>query len=212
MPYEKKDVAKPRCGCLTKKLTPCKNRAGMRTDHEGVGACWKHGGNGGAPVGNKNAVTTGEYETIYLSALDEAEAALFEKVPTRPIDQVEMDLKLICVRIHRMLIRQQRAMDAMDDDGLLLVGKSTEEGFNKTRVATTSKEYAPALATWMHIEDAISRVQAVKARYISELRGILKDTPADSGGLEAICAAIDRSAAKIAARREASEAKTQASP
>ena len=199
-PYTKKES--PKCGALTKKATPCQNRAGMRTDHEGEGACYKHGGNGGAPEGNKNAVTTGEYETIYVSALGPEEAALYEAVPARPLEQVTMDLKLICVRIHRMLIRQRAAMEKMDDDGMLLVSKTTEGGFNKTRIQTESKEYAPAIQTWMAIEDAMSRVQAVKARYISELRGVLNENPPDSGGLDAIVSVIESSAAQIAESRE----------
>ncbi|BDI28000.1 hypothetical protein CCAX7_000510 [Capsulimonas corticalis] len=45
-------MAHPKCGrpCKTKNGAPCENAAGQRTDHVGVGACWKHGGNGGRPV------------------------------------------------------------------------------------------------------------------------------------------------------------------
>lgn len=32
------------CGATTKAGTPCKQRAGARTSHLGVGRCWKHGG------------------------------------------------------------------------------------------------------------------------------------------------------------------------
>jgi hypothetical protein len=45
-------AAHPKCGrpCKTKNGAPCENAAGQRTNHVGVGACWKHGGNGGRPV------------------------------------------------------------------------------------------------------------------------------------------------------------------
>ncbi|EPY08215.1 phage-like terminase small subunit yqas [Paenibacillus alvei TS-15] len=44
------------------------------------------GGNGG-PYGNKKAVTTGEYETIWMDALDEDELVLIDQVDTDPIQQ-----------------------------------------------------------------------------------------------------------------------------
>lgn len=46
--------AGPRCERITKKGTPCKNPAGMRTDHLGYGRCANHGGN--APGQRTNAI------------------------------------------------------------------------------------------------------------------------------------------------------------
>lgn len=42
---KKEPIAKPKCGSPKKKNRGlCVNRAGMRTDHEGVGKCYLHGG------------------------------------------------------------------------------------------------------------------------------------------------------------------------
>jgi hypothetical protein len=39
-----------RCGANLKKGGTCQNRAGQRTDHEGSGKCWLHGGRGGRRI------------------------------------------------------------------------------------------------------------------------------------------------------------------
>lgn len=199
----------PFCKGTTRKGQPCGKPPGWGTSHNGTGNCRYHGGaSPGAPIGNKNAVTTGEYETIYVSALSESEQDLYERVETKPLPQIEMELKLVCVRIHRMLIRVRRLeeAEALSEDGMELVSASYEAGWDKGKKQNTTKNYESFASSIVHLEEAINRTQSVKVRYIDQLRGAMKENPGQSGGLEAIVAALDRSAAKIAARKEASEA------
>jgi len=196
----------PFCDGTTSKGKPCQHPKGYKTSHPGRGRCAYHGGKKGAPPGNKNAVATGEYETIYASALSEGEAHLYGVVEaTRPLPQIEMDLKLACVRIHRMQLRIRglQEKEATSDDGMELVSATYEAGFDKGKTSNTKREYGSILTSIMRIEEAVSRTQLVKARYIDQLRGALKENPGKSGGLEAIVGVIDRSAAKIAAAKEA---------
>jgi len=59
-----------------KKRCKAHNRAGEQCRNfvrNGQKVCRFHGGGGGAPKGNKNALTTGEYENIFYEFLDEEE-------------------------------------------------------------------------------------------------------------------------------------------
>lgn len=196
-----------RCGCLTKKGTECANKKGFKTNHVGTGRCYRHGGNSpGGPPGNKKALVTGEYETLHRSALLEDEKALYdsqEKIQTR--QETEQEIRLASIREHRILLRIKKATLAEDDtlDGMAPTSHTRHEGWNGTgKMALSVVEYAPVADHIMRLEDALSRVQTLKARYIDLLRGILKENPADSGGLDAIVDVIDRSAIAIARAKE----------
>jgi uncharacterized protein YjcR len=197
----------PKCGANTKSGKPCKNPAGLRTHHSGEGKCYKHGGaSQGAPQGNKNAVVTGEYETLHYSALTPEEQALYDGVTVSPREQTEGSIRLLSVREHRILIRIRRAQEAEElAEGFELSKLTTHQGWNvKGKVDFTVAERTSLLDTIMRLEDALTRVQAMKAKAVEALRAILKENPESSGGLDAIVAAIDRSAANIAAQKEAS--------
>ena len=100
------------CGAKTRAGTPC-----QRSPREN-GRCNLHGGKStGAPVGNQNAVKTGEYQSIFLDALTDEERAIFEKVDTDKQKSLDEQMRLSAVRIHRML----RRMDGKDDVGKMLM-------------------------------------------------------------------------------------------
>jgi uncharacterized protein YjcR len=50
-------------------------------------------------------VTTGEYETIWMDALEEDEQDLIDQVDTDPIQQADEAIKLLSIRERRMLQR-----------------------------------------------------------------------------------------------------------
>ncbi len=186
----------PQCGGKTRAGTPCKLKAGTRTGHPGTGKCFLHGGRStGAPGGNTNAVVTGAYQRLTYSALSEEEQSMWTGVPTDPRTQSEHDLRLVCIRIHRMLLKIQTYEDAgQENEGFLVSSISTEKGFSKTKVDLTTTEYTSAQDAILRLEEAITRTSVLKVRIIEQLRNILKDNPPESGGLDAIVEAIDRSA------------------
>ena len=198
------DAKLNQCGGTTKAGTPCKNGRGWKTNHPGVGKCKFHGGNvPGAKVGNKYALKTGEYETITYSALSPEEKAMWESVSVDARTQCEDDLKLVCIRIHRMLILIRRYQEAAEQsEGMLISGVTHEEGFSKNKVDLTTVEYSAADDSIFKLEEAITRTSVLKVRIIEQLRNILKENPPESGGLDAIVDAIDRSAAMLANRQQ----------
>ena len=84
------------CGAKTRKGTPCKRQA-LRN-----GKCGSHGGKSTGPKdkerksremkGNKNALKTGEYETISFDALSEEEQGLIKQVSEDPKELIKSNI------------------------------------------------------------------------------------------------------------------------
>lgn len=199
-----------KCGRTTRQTgLPCKRHAGQGTNHVGEGACSLHGAGskktpGGGQPHNKNAVTTGEFESLHTSAMSPEEAALYTGVDITARLQYEQGIRLASVREHRILIRIRRAEEhEQTNEGRDLASTTTHNGWNvKGKVDFTVSEHTPTLTRVMALEDALTRVQQLKKSYIVELSRELARNPGDSGGLQAIVDAIDSSARKIAARKE----------
>ena len=108
---------KKKCGAKTRAGTPCQQPAGWGTSHAGTGRCKLHGGASTGPKPeslkkNKNAVSTGEYETIWMDTLTDEEKKLLPKVKHEVIDLIDDDIKLIEIRIRRMMQRINNSGDA----------------------------------------------------------------------------------------------------
>lgn len=72
------------------------------------------GGSGG-PLRNKKDVTTGEFETIWMDALEEDEQDLVDQVDTDPIQQADEAIKLLTIRERRMLQRIGKLMNGLTE-------------------------------------------------------------------------------------------------
>ena len=104
-----------------------------------------HGGKStGAPIGNTNAVKTGEYESVYLTALNDDERAIFEKVDTDKKLLLEEQIRLSTVRIHRMLKRMDKKSDIekgyMDDAITRVVARHLQMVDQKHRMEVDTPE------------------------------------------------------------------------
>ncbi len=196
------------CEGLTRAGTPCKNVAGKRTTHSGTGRCYLHGGKSrGAPKGNKYAVTTGEHETLHLSALPPAQQALYSSLDTSPKSQHENEVRLLSVREHRILLRITAAELSETDaqDGMETASLTTHKGWNvKGKVDFAVEERRPILEKIMRLEDALTRVQSLKSTAIERLRSALKEEGGGEDRLGNLVKAINRSA-EIEALEEETE-------
>lgn len=154
---------------------------------------------GGGRSNNKNAVTTGEYETIHLSALPPEQQALYKSVDITPMQQAENNLRLISVREHRILLRINQAEAAGNELGMLLTSRKHEIGWGgKGKVDLITTETAPVLTTVMALEDALTRIQVLKARAIEQLSRERDKTPPQNDGLKSLVNVIDESGKAIA--------------
>ncbi|AVK96713.1 terminase [Lysinibacillus sphaericus] len=91
----------------TKKGAPRGNKNALRnTGGAPLGNKNAKGNKGGsAPLGNKNAVTTGEYESLMWDYLDEEERELYGTIETDPLLQIDRNVRELTIRQRRMMKR-----------------------------------------------------------------------------------------------------------
>lgn len=150
------------------------------------------GGNGG-PFGNKKAVTTGEYETIWMDALDEDELVLIYQVDTDPIQQADESILLLTIRERRMLKRIGLLMDGLTEKQRRVLselktikdvmtvhdektGLTKSVPISRTEMVETEIEETEfrAIDDIIKLEEALTRVQGQKIKAI-ELKNRLID-------------------------------------
>jgi uncharacterized protein YjcR len=157
------------------------------------------GNSGGAPLKNKNAVFTGEYQTIWLDMMDETEQALIGAINTDPIAQLDEDIRLLTLRERRMLkhlndLKEQKALvETKDVYGMQSVPVVTEIYDEKSGTVRTAKikETKKVLVEQtettkllidkiLRVEEALTRVQMAKTRAIESKHRILLTIQSDS--------------------------------
>lgn len=120
----------------------------------------------GAPEGNKNAVTTGEFETLLFDCLDEEEKDLVAAVPVDKEKLLIQEIQLLTVRERRMLKR----IDSLRELEFTTVKrkKGIEKG-KETNLDEDLDEDHAVLGQIQSIEEALTRVQARKQAAIDSL-------------------------------------------
>ncbi|TMV49374.1 terminase [Paenibacillus mesophilus] len=180
-------------------------------------ALGNRGGDGGPP-GNKKAVTTGEYETIWLDTLEEDERQLVQKVDTDPTKQADDEITLLTIRERRMMQRIQKLTNGLTEKQRRVLQErrtvkdvmsvhDEKSGQTKTVaiprdelviVEIEETEFRP-IEDILKLEEALTRVQDKKLKAI-ELKQRLKDSGGGGGNeAQSWVAAMD----EVVARRKA---------
>ena len=126
------------------------------------------GNDGGAPKENKNAVKTGEFETLFFDALEEDEKKLISMVQLDKEQLLLQEIQLLTVRERRMLKRIEDIKQAAADQTERNAPGMTAVKF-KSSTEEDSTEYTGALGQIQAVEDALTRVQARKQKAIDSL-------------------------------------------
>lgn len=130
---------------------------------------------GRAPLKNKNAVITGEYESIYKDVLDDEEIELFNEYSVKnKVKELENELKLLIIRERRML---KRIADLNSTGKDLTINSITRNKSSTTEyggnVSESSSTYAEStIEKVQRIEEALTRIQEAKRRCIDSLHKI----------------------------------------
>lgn len=144
------------------KLTRTKSKAQMGNKN----ALGNKGGTG-AETGNKNAVTTGEYENIYKDVLDEDELDLYENYQVDDVEQLLMEeYKILTIREKRMLKRIKK-LNEQKDMTIDFIRKK-----NSKSETETITEAEPTINLIQRIEEGLTRVQEAKRKCIESLNKI----------------------------------------
>lgn len=128
-------------------------------------------GGPGGPGGNKNAVVTGEYETISWDALDDTEKSLFSVVDTDELASIDRTIRMMEIRERRMLLRIKSLQEGPElVVSLDIKSHQSNAQYGDSEGRTTNQE--SAVDRIQRIEEALTRLQEKKGKYI-ELRSKL---------------------------------------
>lgn len=127
---------------------------------------------GKAPKKNKNAVTTGEFETIYKDVLDDDEVELYGKYKVEDEKETLIEqIKILTIRENRMLKRIKELKDSGKD---LTIQNITRSKSSTTEYGGFASESSNTLAEStvdkiQRIEEALTRVQDSKRKCLEAL-------------------------------------------
>lgn len=178
-----------------RKRNVAKRKGGQPGNKNALGA--------GTPEKNKNAVTTGEFETLLFDCLDPEEQRLVQVVPEDKQKLLMQEIQLLTVRERRMLKRIELLRNAADEENKLAAGETGmtavghKKGLEKDK-ETDLFEYRGKLGQIQNIEDALTRVQARKQAAIDALHryGV------DDARLELETMKVDLAALKLGAQEQ----------
>jgi uncharacterized protein YjcR len=151
------------CGAKTRSGNPCKNRAMPN------GRCRMHGGKAtGAPTKNKNAVTHGEHEAIWVDTLEVDERVFFDAMSTVDVlKHLDDEIRLMTIRERRMM---QRIADLKQHEFTVVSYKTGTEKGDETDI----QESEGTLGQIQAIEEALTRVQDKKSKML-EMKHKIQD-------------------------------------
>lgn len=155
-------------------------------------ALGNRGGHGGPP-GNKKAVRTGEFESIWFDTLDEDEKELLGEIDTDPVRQADESITLLTIRERRMLQRIRRLTEGLTESQRRVLqqlrtkkeaipvhdertGQTKTVVNSRDELVTTEVEETSyrAIEDIIRIEEALTRVQGHKIKAV-ELKNRLID-------------------------------------
>ncbi len=129
---------------------------------------------GAAPKNNKNAVVTGEYETIYSQYLSEEEENIWKQVKVNNKKKtLEEQYKLLVIRERRMLGRIKKLSDRNSDLTINSIRKKKKQGASfddDEETSTTTAQYTDDKI--QRIEESLTKIQEAKRRIIDSIQKI----------------------------------------
>ncbi len=121
---------------------------------------------------NKNAVTTGEYESIYKDVLDDEELELFNNYSVEnKVKELENELKLLIIREKRMLKRIATLNNTGKDLTINSItrNKSSTTEYGGTESESSSTYAESTVEKIQRIEEALTRIQEAKRRCVDSI-------------------------------------------
>ena len=125
----------------------------------------KNNKGGQPPMGNKNAVTTGEYESIFQDVLTDEEKDIFKKIKVENTDSLLLneyieEYKLLTIREFRMMRRIMTLEKSKTD---MTIGSIKKKNNSQGNIETTTEAEA-TLDKIQRIEDGLTRVTEAKRK------------------------------------------------
>lgn len=140
-------------GCNPKEKVATKKKKGAHIGNK----------NATGPPGNKNAVTTGEFENIFFDTLEKDELNLIKSIELEKRKLLEQEIQLLTVRERRMLKRIEDLKHSQE----VVIDTETHGTQGDSEVSLVN--YESKLNKIQNIEEALTRVQDKKQKAIDTL-------------------------------------------
>lgn len=145
-------------------------------------------GGTGAKKGNKNAVTTGEYETILLEALSDDEKQLYKQCDIADKkEELKKQYKILTIREFRIMKKSKEVQDKNKELTIEYITKNQGEYSTETTTHATN-----TINISQKLDDSLTRIQEAKRKCIDSLHKI----ETDDRKLEIELIRLEREAAK----------------
>lgn len=132
-------------------------------------------GGPGASEGNKNAVTTGEYETLFFDVLSEEEKALYKNLEIQnKRNCIEQEYKMLAVREYRILKKIKSIQDKEKDMNIERIVKRQYNSNNSNEIETVT-EAINTITPLQKLEDSLTRIQDAKRKCLDSLHRMEND-------------------------------------
>lgn len=132
-------------------------------------------GGPGAEEGNKRALTTGEYETIFFDVLSEEEKNIYKNLE---IDNkrtcIEQEYKMLCIREYRILKRIKQIQDKEKDMNIERIVKR-QYSSNSSNETETVTEVINVITPLQKLEDSLTRIEDAKRKCLDSLHRMETD-------------------------------------
>ncbi len=137
------------------------------------------------PVGNKNALKTGEYETIFFETLSDEEKDIYSSLNDDPSFALSEEIRLLKIRQLRMMKRIQQAEAGLNDEEverlqqlrniktpLDVDGKKLEIKREVMQDVQVSRKTYRKIDDILSIEDALTRISNQLTKTIKQLNAL----------------------------------------
>ena len=152
-----------------------KRQSNLNVTHIGNQNAVGNSGGLGAIKGNKNAVTTGEYETIFLDVLSDEEKQLYNQLEIEnKRNCIEQEYKVLTVREYRILKRIKSLQDKEKDMNIERIVKRQYNSNNSNETETVT-EAINVITPLQKLEDALTRIQDSKRKCLDTLHKMETD-------------------------------------
>lgn len=137
------------------------------------------------PVGNKNALKTGEYETIFFETLSEEEKDIYSSLNDDPSFVLSEEIRLLKIRQLRMMKRIKEAESGLNDEEIDRLqqmrkiktpiekdGKKLEIKREVMQDVQVSRKTYRKIDDILSIEDALTRISNQLTKAIKQLNAL----------------------------------------
>ena len=134
------------------------------------------------PVGNKNALKTGEYETIFFETLSDEEKDIYSNLNNDPSFVLSEEIRLLKIRQFRMMKRIQQAEAGLNDEEIERLqqlrkiktpiekdGKKLEIKREVMQDVQVSRKTHRKIDDILSIEDSLTRISNQLAKAIKQM-------------------------------------------